>query len=114
MSTAVLLAPTPVFAQAQACRNLAACGTRVPCTAVATVPLIEPQTMFEDGINQLDLRLAKIVRLGRYRLDFNVDVYNALNASPILDVNTAYGPQWLQPRQILDGRLLKFGVNVAF
>ena len=28
-------------------RNLAACGTRVVCTARATVPLVAPQTLFE-------------------------------------------------------------------
>jgi hypothetical protein len=95
-------------------RNLAACGAQVSCTAIASVQLIEPQTMFEDGINQLDLRLTKRFSLGGYRLDINVDAYNALNASPILDVNTAYGPQWLQPRQILDGRLFKFGFNLVF
>ena len=33
-------------------RNLAACGTRVVCTATATVPLRRPQTEFEDRRTQ--------------------------------------------------------------
>ena len=44
-------------------RNLAACGTRVACSATATVPLIEPRTRYEDRPNNLDLRLAKSIRV---------------------------------------------------
>ena len=95
-------------------RNLAACGTRVPCTATATVNLIEPFTMFEDRIYQIDLRLAKTVRIQGFRFQATVDLYNALNASPILAINTRYGPQWLVPQQILDGRLLKVGGQLTF
>jgi hypothetical protein len=42
------------------------------------------------------------------------DVYNALNASPILSINTRYGNEWLRPLQILDARLFKFGIQVNF
>jgi hypothetical protein len=97
-------------------RNLSACGTTSPCTATAPAfNLIEPNTMFEGRINQLDLRLGKTVRLPRgFRLNATVDLYNAFNASPILSINTRYGPQWLQPQSILDGRLVKFGGQVTF
>ena len=95
-------------------RNLAACGTRVPCTATTTVNLIEPFTVFEDRIYQVDVRLAKTIRIQGLRLQATVDVYNALNASPILAINTRYGPQWLVPQQILDGRLLKVGAQLTF
>ena len=42
-------------------RNLAACGaaTIATCTATVTVPLVEPQTLFEKRYSQLDLRLTK-------------------------------------------------------
>jgi hypothetical protein len=63
----------------------------------------------------VDLRVAKILRLPRgFRLNATVDVYNAFNASPILSINTRYGPQWLQPQSILDGRLVKFGGQLTF
>jgi hypothetical protein len=41
-------------------------------------------------------------------------LYNALNASPVLLLNTTYGPNWEQPTQILPGRLFKFGAQVTF
>jgi len=96
-------------------RNLAACGTRTPCSANATVPLIEPGTQFEGRINRFDLRLSKIVRLTpRIRLQANMDAYNVLNASAIALVNNTYGSQWRQPTSILEGRLLQFGGQLNF
>ena len=50
-------------------RNLAACGTRLVCTATATVPLIAPMSQFEPRRTQIDLRLTKVFTLsGRARL----------------------------------------------
>ena len=72
-------------------RSLAACGTRSPCTATVTIPLVAPNTLFESRSTQLDLRLTKLLRLGsRMRLQANVDVYNALNANTVLAVNNTY------------------------
>jgi len=42
------------------------------------------------------------------------DVYNALNASPILSVNNSFGAAWRTPTQILSGRTLKFGAKMNF
>ena len=42
------------------------------------------------------------------RIEPQFDIYNALNASPVLAVNTNYGAAFLRPTQILAGRLLKF------
>jgi len=103
-------------------RNLAACGTRPTCTSTATVPLVVPQTMFEGSRHQLDLRLSKVFGLGsRMRLRANVDVYNVLNASSILLVNTTYGSAWLRPiggpntgGAILAGRLVELGGQLTF
>jgi hypothetical protein len=96
-------------------RNLAACGARVPCTAQATVPLFPPYQEFEGRLNQLDFRFTKRVTLtGRSRVQLNVDLYNALNRSPVVGVNTQYGSRWLVPSQILDGRLIQFSGNYSF
>jgi hypothetical protein len=46
-------------------RNLAACGTQVVCNATATIELIEPNSLREPRQNQLDVRLSKIIRVGR-------------------------------------------------
>jgi hypothetical protein len=97
-------------------RNLSACGTAAVCNATVTAfNLIEQNTRFEDRIYQTDFRVAKTVRLrGGVRLLATLDLYNAFNASPILSINTRYGPQWLQPQSILDGRLVKFGGQLTF
>ena len=51
----------------------------------ANVPLIAPQTQFEERRNQLDLQLTKIVRAGaRGRVEANFDAYNVLNSSRFL------------------------------
>jgi hypothetical protein len=90
-------------------RNLAA-GT----TATAIVQLIDPGTQFEGRINQLDLRIARNFKVGRTRLQGTFDAYNVLNVSPILALNTRYGPSWLTPTQILPARLFKAGMQLDF
>ena len=71
-------------------------------------------TQFEGRIQQLDLRFSRMFRFSRKLVEPEFDIYNALNASPILSVNTSYGPAWLTPTQILTGRLLKFGAKMTF
>lgn len=58
-------------------------------TPNVTVNLIEPRSMYGGRINQLDLRFSKIVRFGRTRATAGVDVYNALNSSAVLSLNSA-------------------------
>lgn len=83
-------------------------------TSNVTVSLIEPGTMYEDRINQFDARLTKIMRVGKYRVEGMLDVYNLFNASPILSINSTFGPNWLRPNQILDGRIFKLGIEIQF
>jgi hypothetical protein len=96
-------------------RSLAACGTRAVCTNTATVPLIMPQTQFEDRYTRLDLRVGKRVQLTqRVRLQANLNVYNIFNGSAIQVENTNYGPLWLQPSLIEDGRMVQFSGMLTF
>ena len=78
------------------------------------VPLIAPSTMYEKRIQQVDFRFSRTFRIAGKRVEPEFDIYNALNASPILAVNNTYGPQWRQPTQILAGRLLKIGFQMTF
>ena len=73
-----------------------------------------PQTRFEDRSSQLDLRLTRNFRIHGVRVQGMFDVYNVLNASPILADNTRYGPAWLTPTFVLDARLFKFGMQLEF
>jgi hypothetical protein len=56
---------------------------------------------FGNRVNQVDLRVTKGVRFGRYRVEAIADFYNAFNVAPILTYTTTYGPSWLTPASIL-------------
>ena len=45
-----------------------------------TVNLIEPGSLYGDRINQLDFRVAKLLRFGGTRTMMWLDLYNALNS----------------------------------
>lgn len=56
--------------------------------------------------------------MGAVRTVLGVDVYNALNANPVLTENGAYRDAtisgWRIPTSILPGRFVKFGAQVDF
>ena len=79
----------------------------------ATVPLMEPNQEVEGRHQQLDLRVSKTSTTGRGRMRANLDLYNALNASTILERNKPYGSRWGQPDLILDGRLLQLSGDIS-
>jgi hypothetical protein len=81
-----------------------------------TVNLIAPGTMYGDRINELDVRVGKIFRLGRSRTLIAADVYNALNSSATLAYNNAFVPggTWLQPLTILTPRMIKITAEIDF
>ena len=88
---------------------------RIPSSGGTTrIELIEPYTQFEDRITQLDWRLSKVFRMGTTRVEPILDVYNVLNSSSILTINTTYGPTWLRPTEVLLGRAVKIGAQIIF
>ena len=86
------------------------------------VNLIEPGTLYGDRVNELDFRIAKILRFGRTRTNVGFDIYNVLNANPVLTYNTAFTPitaatpngQWLVPTSVLQSRFVKFSASIDF
>jgi Carboxypeptidase regulatory-like domain/TonB-dependent Receptor Plug Domain len=83
----------------------------------APVQLIKPGTMFGDRVNQVDVRFGKNFKADRMRIRASIDIYNALNSSAILTINTTYATtnsSWLRPTSIMPGRLVKFGATVDF
>ena len=114
MDLAVWNAPNSVIAPTLH-RNLAACGTRVDCTATFTVPLIQPGTMYEPRRNQLDLRLNKTFWLTpKVLLTGNLGVYNVLNRNDVISIQTTYGGQWLEPTRVMDARLAQISARLDF
>ena len=80
-----------------------------------TIPaLIEPNTMQEPRQTLADVRVSRIIKVSRLRLEPKFDIYNLLNANNVLALNSRYGPVWTQPTSILAGRLFKFGMQVDF
>jgi hypothetical protein len=54
------------------------------------------------------------MQFGRGRLTASMDIFNILNSSDVLTLNTRYPDPWLRPTSILVGRWLKFGAQVDF
>jgi hypothetical protein len=81
-----------------------------------SINLIEPGSLYGDRINQLDFRFAKNFRFGGQRAQLALDLYNALNAKPIISYNNSFTPggPWLQPNSILTGRLARISVEWNF
>ena len=81
--------------------------------ANATVNLVEPGTLFGERVNQVDVRIAKLLRFGGNRTMLNVDIFNALNANPVLSENSSFAV-WRTPTDILTARFVRFSVQYDF
>jgi hypothetical protein len=84
-----------------------------------SVNLAEPNSLFLDYQNKLDLRLARSFRVDRYRIQGFADIFNVLNAGTVVRVNENYGSnpatnQWLTPTALMQARYLRFGVQMSF
>jgi hypothetical protein len=64
-------------------------------------------------LNQLDVRVAKILRFGTRRVSLNLDLYNALNGNAVLQQSNTFG-NWQQPQGILVGRAMKVSTQYNF
>jgi hypothetical protein len=95
---------------------LSAALGRAATSANNTVKLVEPGLVYGDRINQLDLRIGKIVRFAGLRSQFSVDVYNATNSNAIQSYNEAFiqNGAWLTPTLILPARFAKLTAQIDF
>jgi hypothetical protein len=90
--------------------------------ATANINVITPNSLYNDRINQLDLKFSKVVKIQSGRLYLTMDLFNAFNSDAILNQSFAYGsstvvsPQgvWLRPTSILQARFVKFGARIEF
>jgi hypothetical protein len=95
-------------------RNLGSCRGSATCNGNVTIPLIAPDTLFGDRMHQVDFRLGKTIRVGRTRVEAQFDLYNLANSNAVLAINSRFGPAWLNPTQVLPGRLAKVGAQLTF
>lgn len=85
-------------------------------TPFVTINVIEPGTLYADRVNVNDLRVAKVIRVGRTRTNVGLDVYNVPNSDAILSYNNTFTPggRWHTPTAILTPRFVKFSAQVDF
>ena len=90
--------------------------TQIPSLVQSNVSVFldEPGTSIMGRVTQLDFAVSKAVQVQRVKLTPQVDVFNALNANPVLTLRTAYGPTLGFPNTILSGRLVRFQVKYNF
>ena len=87
-----------------------------------TVNVIDRGSMYGERMNQVDLRVGKLLRYGRTRTTLSINVYNLLNGNAILSQNNtlavdatgAVTSVWQRPQTILDARFLKFSAQFDF
>jgi len=91
--------------------------------ATTTINVLAPDTLFGDRVNDLDLRIGKILRLGRMRTNVAFDIVNSLNSDAILTYNPLFGTvtaagafvpstTWPTATGILQARLFRLSVQV--
>ena len=81
-----------------------------------TVNLVEPGTLYGARINNVDMRIAKILRFRGYRTQIGVDIYNVVNTDVVTAYNNGYSPTgaWLTPTAILPARYARFNLQFDF
>ena len=96
-------------------RSLA--GTTGAPTQSRTIDILLPGQLYAERINQVDMRLAKVLRLNGRRLDVGFDFYNIFNANPGLAFQNGFGVDgtgWLAPSQVLNPRFVRFNATLDF
>ena len=81
------------------------------------VNLIAPDTVYSDRRNNIDLRIAKIIRYGRTRTQIGLDVYNLTNTDVVTGFNQTFVPtskSWLTPTSIQPARYAKISAQFDF
>lgn len=87
--------------------------------ATIDIPVIAPGTELTPRLNQVDFSVTKRISLERFRFEPRVDLFNAFNSSDYFAVrsmvySTVPNSAYKQPSGILQGRILRLGLNVQF
>ena len=77
------------------------------------VTMAKPGTLYGERLNQVDMRVGKILRFGRTKTSLSLDVYNLFNANTVLTANNAFAT-WQRPTSILLARFAKIGMQFDF
>ena len=88
----------------------------VPLTGGGTrrVQLIEPGTLAMPYMTKVDLRVMRRFEVGGTQITPSLDIFNLFNASTVTDENDIYGPDWLRPITIFQGRFARIGMELEW
>jgi hypothetical protein len=83
-----------------------------------TLPIVTPDLTRDERLNQLDVKISKTFRVGRFQMAPTFEVFNLFNEDTILSRNSvAYmntSGTYLRPSNILKPRLFGFGYMVKW
>jgi hypothetical protein len=84
-----------------------------------TVNILLPGSIYGDRVNNLDLRVAKILKIRRTRANVGIDFYNMTNANTGTTFEATYDPaangaRWLLPTAVVQPRFVRFNVLFDF
>lgn len=84
--------------------------------ASLTIPLRPVGTEFLDRLNQLDVRIGKRIKVRRFNISTQVDLFNVMNGNSVLGVrNFNYGVAGFRvPSEVLQARLVKASATITF
>jgi hypothetical protein len=103
-----------------AAQFLAATGRPLrPGVTTETVNLLLPGQIYGERINNLDMRIAKVVRVREARANIGIDFYNLTNANTPTAFEATYDPattgaRWMRPTTVLQPRFVRFNVQFDF
>ena len=70
-------------------------------------------SQYGERLNQLDLRIGKVLRAGRARTSINLDIFNLFNANAATRENPNFAV-FRQPTEIMLARFAKIGAQIDF
>ena len=73
-----------------------------------------PARSSSTGKTQADIRVKRPFQIGRLQLEGQFDAYNAFNSGAVLSEVQTFGPNLFKPASILQGRLIRLGVQLKW
>jgi hypothetical protein len=90
------------------------------CTALTAgvpslaVTVLDPTTQYYPYVKTNDMRIARVFRYKRTKLQPFIEIFNVANLSTLLTVNETVGPNYMQPSAIVQGRRYQIGGQVEW
>jgi hypothetical protein len=84
-----------------------------------TVNLLLPGQIYGERVNNVDLRIAKVVRVKNTRANIGLDFYNLTNANTPTAFEATYdvatrGERWMRPTAVVQPRFMRLNVQFDF